>query len=135
MYPSPQGDGSLTKKNKGSENLSTGAAFCFSVRDVLIASIAKGQFPVAIGGMVAISIVWRMPPADVSQFAFRLLDAAERRVIVGYLIAGVLVAAWFIHARYQRKQFEKELARVISERNSAQSQALGTRVQSSGAKP
>lgn len=82
---------------------------------------------------VVLVIVLRMPPEDVSGLAFRILDAAERRAIGGYVLAAILLVAWIIHARYQRKQFRIEFERISSERNDAQARVLGNRVQSSEA--
>jgi hypothetical protein len=123
----------LARKYADSGRLSTGAAFAVALRDILIASISKGQFPMVLCATVVLVIVLRMPPEDVSGLAFRILDAAERRAIGGYVLAAILLVAWIIHARYQRKQFRIEFDRISSERNDAQARVLGNRVQSSEA--
>lgn len=108
-----------------------GIGFFHMLRDVLVASINKGQFPWAILAMIVISIIWKMPPQDVSEFAFRVLDSLERRVILGYAIACVLAVGWFLHSRYQRRIITGELNRVSTQRNQLQEQTLGNRIRSS----
>lgn len=47
------------------------------LRDVLVASLNGGQFPLAIIGLIMVIAVCRISPPDLSRLVFRLLDAAE----------------------------------------------------------
>lgn len=105
------------------------------MRDVLVASINKGQFPWAILAMIVISMIWRMPPEDVSKLAFHVLQALEQRTILGYAISFILAIGWFFHSRYQRRIITGELDRVANQRNRLQAQTLGNRVKSSEGHP
>ena len=67
-----QGIGLVTGKTGSKEGVKV-SLFEF-LRDVLIASIEKGQFPAALIAIIALSMIWRMPPADVGKLVFRLLD-------------------------------------------------------------
>lgn len=67
-----QGIGLVTGKTGSKEGVKV-SLFEF-LRDVLIASIEKGQFPAALIAIIALSMIWRMAPADVGKLVFRLLD-------------------------------------------------------------
>jgi len=99
--------------------------------DVLIASMNKGQFPAALLAIVVLSVIWRMPPVDVSKLMFRLLDVAEEERLAGYAVSVVSLLGWFFHARYQRKLINQEMKRISNERNQLQTRELGKKVKSS----
>lgn len=105
--------------------------FAQVLRDVLIASMNKGQFPVFILGIIVLVAILKMPPADVSKLMFRVLDAAERRWLLGYALSVVLALGWFFHARSQRRLITGEMSRVAEERNRLQGKVLGDRIKSS----
>jgi hypothetical protein len=101
------------------------------MRDVFLASIAKGQFPIAIFGCALIIMVFRMPPEDLTKLAFRLVEAAERRATFGYVLFVLTLGLWFVHSRFQRRKYGDEVARVSHERNECQKKLLGNKVKSS----
>lgn len=39
------------------------------LRDVLVASLNRGQFPMAVMGLIAVIAVCRMPPEDLSRLS------------------------------------------------------------------
>lgn len=104
------------------------------VRDVLVASMNKGQFPFAMLTVIVLAMIVKMPPADVSRLAFRLFDAIERHELLGYIFSIVSLTGWFFHAKYQRRIITDEMTRLSGERNSLQSKALGKGVKSSEAR-
>jgi hypothetical protein len=108
-----------------------GIGFFHMLRDVLVASINKGQFPLAIAGCIVITMLIKMPPADVSKLAFRLLDGAEIRSYIGYVFALIFMIGWFFHSRYQRHIMTDEITRISEQRNRLQERLLGNRVESS----
>jgi hypothetical protein len=105
--------------------------FYHMLRDVLVASLNKGQFLVAVCALVLIVMILKMPSQDIGRLVLRLLDAAETRYVLGYFLAGVFLVGWFVHARYQRREIAREIERLTGERNRLQSQVLGHRVKSS----
>lgn len=120
----------MSKSNKGARP--NGQVGLFQMlRDVLIASINKGQFPIALLAIIAVVMLMRMPPEDIGKLVLRLLDAAERRWVVGYALCAVTALGWFFHARFQRRVIDGEVARVCDERTRLQQQALGNIVKSS----
>lgn len=115
----------MAKKRPSSLTRPFGGAWAAALRDVLIASINKGQFPLAVLGLVLLTLILKMPPADVSKRVFRLVDGVERGSLLGYLLSLLLLGGWYIHARYQRRVIAEELDRMAAERNTLQSKNLG----------
>jgi hypothetical protein len=103
------------------------------LRDVLIASMNKGQFPLALSALIFVVLILKMPQQDVSTLVFRLLDAAEAKKLLGWILAVIMVAIWYLHTRSLRRWCAAELERVSGERNSLQRKTLGNGlVKSSG---
>ena len=103
-----------------------------AVRDVLIASMNKGQFLLALAGLVILLLVWRMPEQELAKLVNRLLDGLENFTLVGYILFLAMLIGWVFHARYQRRIITNELDRMSEERNRLQEASLGNRVHSSG---
>jgi len=101
------------------------------LRDVLVASMSKGQFPAALIAMIVLSMIWRMPPADPSRLVIRLLDAAEQKSFFGYGASVLFLSGWFFHARYQRQLIERQMQRMSDERNQPQVRELWKKLKSS----
>jgi hypothetical protein len=101
------------------------------LRDVLVASMNKGQFPLAICGLIFIVMVLRMPPQDVSKLVFEIVEDVKEKYFVGDILAGVALVGWFIHAKWQRKLIHSEMERMATERNKAQEVASGRKSPSS----
>jgi hypothetical protein len=105
--------------------------FWHMVRDVLIASMNKGQFPLALFGMILVVLIWSMPPADVSLLVFQVIDDLKRGYLFGYALAAGTASGWFVHAKFQRRVITEEMRRIGNERSSLQKRELGAKVKSS----
>lgn len=103
----------MVKRLSQSANRSSSGPWATAFRDILVASINKGQFPLAIFGLIAMSLIWRIPSEDVSTLVFRIVDGLERGVLLGYGLALVALGGWYIHARYQRRVISVELSRSL----------------------
>ena len=101
------------------------------LNNVLIASINKGQFPIAILGIVAIIGLVRMPPEDISKLFFRIFDGLEHYWLVGHILTVLAIVGWFIHARYQRRVINDEMRRVGRQRTDLQQKLMGSKLTSS----
>jgi hypothetical protein len=101
------------------------------LRDVLVASMNKGQLPPVLLTLVILSLIWRMPAADVGRLVFDLVDGVKSGWLVGYAAAGVSILGWYFHARYQRRLITGEMRRIANERSALQSQTLGKNLKSS----
>lgn len=98
------------------------------VRDVLIASMNKGQFPLAMCGIIALVILLRLPQKDLAALVGSFLNCNPTVFLV---IMFSLSAGWFFHVRYQRTIYEVEVERVAEVRNQLQSEKLGNKIKSS----
>ena len=107
-------------------------SFWQMVRDVLIVSMNKGQFPVALIGMVFIVMLFKMPGADVSKLMFEILDDLKRGYLAGYGLGSATTIGWFFHAKKQRSMFANEMKRITAERNKIQEAKIGSKLKSSG---
>lgn len=101
------------------------------LRDVLVASLNRGQFPVAIMGLIVVITICRMPPADLSRLMFRLLDAAEAHEYGGYVLSLMITIGWAIHGRRQRREIAAEIRRLSEQRNRLQQMTLDIQIKSS----
>lgn len=101
------------------------------LRDVLVASLNKGQFPFAMVGIIAIVLIWRMPKEVAGALATDLLGRVADGSILGYIFALVLGGGWLVHAQSLRRQCRDEMERISAERNLWQKRALGGDLQSS----
>ena len=106
--------------------------FWTMVRDVLVTSLNKGQFPPAILGMIVMLMILKMPAEDVSKLSFQLLAGLESRSLLGYALAVLGIGGWSIHARFQRRTYTAEVDRVSNEKTHLQKQQLGKAAKSSG---
>lgn len=117
-------------KQKKQEPQKYKIGFYHMIRDVLIASINKGQFPLGIFGIIMIILVLKLPPADASQLLRNILSALKQGYLVGYVFAGILATGWLVHAKWQRRDIKKEMERITTMRNKLQKE-LGLKITSS----
>jgi hypothetical protein len=97
------------------------------LRDVLVASINRGQFPVAILGLIIIAVILKMPAGDVSKLVFRSLGLTEHGSVLGYMFAAASAAGWYLHVRHLRRLISDEMRRISEERSEMQARALRAR--------
>jgi hypothetical protein len=114
------------KKGKGQS-----IGFWQMLNNVLIASLNKGQFPLAILGCMTMMVLWKMPPADISTLVFRIVDGLEHHWLTGYLLFVAAIGCWFAHARWQRRVITREMGRVGDQRTKLQEKLLGSKLSSS----
>ncbi|MEJ1962627.1 MAG: hypothetical protein WDO56_14220 [Gammaproteobacteria bacterium] len=82
------------------------------LRDVLVASINKGQFPFALVGLVVLVSLLKMPPADVSKLVFRVVDSLSSGWWGGYALTLLVSIAWSAHARFLQRALNAEVRRT-----------------------
>lgn len=92
------------------------------MRDVLVASMNKGQFSSAMLGMILLVIVFRMPSNDIGDIARVVVDKLISGSIVGWGLSLVLTISWYFHAKWQRRNIHEEMRRISSERTELQQQ-------------
>ncbi len=101
------------------------------IRDVLVAALSKGQFPLALFGFILIFIIFKMPNEKVSELAFEIFYGVKSLNLIGIIISPIMLLGWFVHLRWQRKIFTMEIDRISQERNLYQKELLGKNINSS----
>jgi hypothetical protein len=86
------------------------------MRDVLVASIHRGQFPPALLGLIVLALILKMPAADVTAVLFQLLTLPGRHGGLSFTLALLLATGWFFHARLQRRWIGDERRRLDRDR-------------------
>jgi heme exporter protein D len=107
-----------------------GITFFQMLRDVLVASLNRGQFPMAMMGLIVIVAICRMPPTDLSRLIFRILDTAELHKYGGYALSMVVTIAWSIHSKRQRRESTAEIRRLSDRNNRIQDIDFDRRIKS-----
>lgn len=95
------------------------------LRDVLIQSINKGQFAVAVLGVIVLFGIFKMPPNEVGGLVKEVLKSGRDDVWASYITNVLLVIGWFVHSRYQRRSLAAEMERIGLEKSKLQEQLLG----------
>ena len=117
------------KSHKSAKPVKVG--FFQAIRDVLIASLNRGQFPLAIFAVILGLIIWRMPEARVADLADEILRLLATGSLLGYILAFALVVSWTVHARSQRRTYENEMRRMSYEKKRLQRKLTDTNISSS----
>jgi len=108
--------------------------FWIMLQNVAIASMNKGQFPVFLGAVVFLVMIFRMPSGDVSKLMFNIFEELKVHAYLGYILTFISLISWFIHSRTQRRWFAGEMERLSEERNKLQNRLLGGSIESSEVK-
>ena len=80
-----------------------GVTWAQAVRDIVVASINKGQFLVAIVGIIFLVMVVKMPEKDVSKLAFEIVQDLKTLHLLGYALFIVTLGFWYLHAQLMRR--------------------------------
>jgi hypothetical protein len=72
------------------------------LRDVLVVAIDRGQFLLAVTGLVVTIVVVKFSAQELIALIVRVLDSLERGCLLGYLAAAVLGVSCFLRSRMRR---------------------------------
>ena len=100
------------------------------IRDVLIASMNKGQFIPALVAISFITMLIRMPAEGVERLAFQILFHLEKWDLIGYVLTVMALSGWAFHAKWQRRVIHSEMERLSEERNRLQAEATTAAIES-----
>ncbi len=92
-------------------------------RDVLIHSMNRGQFLGASLFVIILLIIYKMPGQDVSKLVFDLTGKLFSG-FVGWIVAGVSLIGWLVHAKAQRRMITLDMKRLAKERDKWQKKFL-----------
>ncbi|MFJ2992719.1 hypothetical protein [Pandoraea sp. NPDC087047] len=123
----PSRGGGSTGKKQQRANVSWAQA----VRDMVTASINRGQLPLFGFFFIIVVLVLKMPAEDVSRLVFELLACLKQGELIAYIVSGLLALGWFWHAKVMRKISSDEFDRIGNEKSRLQSQVTGVPYKSS----
>lgn len=102
-----------------------------AISNVFIASINKGQFPLAILGAILIAYCFRVSPEVLAEHGREVINALKAGYFFGYLLGFSSVAGWYLHTKALRRSHHDELDRVTKEKTALQNKQLPGKVKSS----
>ncbi len=101
------------------------------VNNFLLRLVSTGQLPFVAFVLLLAFLVYRTPPEGIIEVWRILRQMLDRRSGLGYALATLSGGGWVMHARYQRRQFEKEDERMATQRNDAQQLHFSKKLKSS----
>jgi hypothetical protein len=104
------------------------------VNNFLLRLISTGQLPFVAFLLVLVLLIYRTPAEHIPEVWRLLQQMLDRRSGLGYSLAAMSSGGWIVHARYQRRRFEKEHDRISQERNEAQQLHFEGKLKSSRSK-
>jgi len=90
------------------------------VNNFLLRLTSTGQLPFVALILLLGFLVYRTPPDGIAQVWTLMPDLLSKRSGLGYTLFAVTGGGWIAHSKFQRRQFDREIARVTEERNEAQ---------------
>ena len=105
-----------------------------ALRDMVISSINRGQLPILGFFIVLVALIFRMPADDVSKLVLDIFTSMKHGETISYPLLIASLFGWFSHARWQRKEFSKECARIGKEKSDLQSKLANRKFKSSDKK-
>lgn len=100
-------------------------------RDIVIASMNKGQLPVLAVFMLIGLLIWKLPETEVLKLWGVLIDKLSNGELLSYPLLGFVTLGWFYHSRRQRRHFLAEYERIATEKSELQEKLTGTKLKSS----
>jgi hypothetical protein len=77
--------------------------FAEMLRDVLVVAIDRGQFLLAVIGLVVTTIVLKFSAQELVALIANVLGSMERAYVLGYVAAAVLAVSCFSRSRNHRQ--------------------------------
>lgn len=100
-------------------------------RDMVVASIDHGQFPLMFVFLLSIIFISKLPNDDVSVLARELFESVTKGEMVFLFCFLITVAGWVLHVKLIKKNFEREYKRIGREKSELQEKLMGRKLKSS----
>lgn len=120
-----------TKPDQGPRN---GITWAQATRDVLVASISKGQFPWVIFGSIGLVAVFRMQPDAIAKLMTQIVEDFHTLHLLGWASTVIVLVLWAWHIRYTTRIYDAEIERLSDERTALQESMLPGQLSSSRGK-
>jgi hypothetical protein len=105
--------------------------FWAMMNNVIATSLVKGQLIPILMFFLLLTMILKMPSADVTKVLAVAWGGLKSGYLVGYALALGLVAGWQWHVRWQRKGYEARLREIAKARDEAQAHVLPGLLESS----
>lgn len=102
------------------------------VNNFLIRLTSTGQLPFVALILLLAFMVYRTPPERIADVWTILSQMLDRRSGLGYALSVLTGGGWIAHSKYQRRRFDREMTRIVDERNRAQQAHFKKKLKSSG---
>ncbi len=109
---------------KGNNSKNNKIGFWGAIRDVSIASMNKGQFPLFIVAALIALMMFKMPAEDVSKLMFTLVGMYKSTHAVGWTLGIISSLGWFLGTKRLRRIHSAEVRRIAEEKKILQKQLL-----------
>lgn len=119
------------KKNAKTGNFSSNTNFWGMLRDIFVASLNKGQFPIAIVGAVMIILLVKMPLEASTKLVFELLKLFKSLHLLGWGLFLLTTIGWYFNSKKLRRIHSLEMSRVSVEKKELQETLIGRSLQTS----
>lgn len=117
-------------QNKPKKSNKNNGTWAKAFRDIVVASINKGQFPLVAVFLIFAIISWRIPAEVIGKVVEDVFYSGNRG-IYGYILSLIIAFAWLGHSKKMRKEHSDELERIGTEKSKAQSKASNRNFKSS----
>lgn len=96
-------------------------SWAHAVRDIVVASINKGQLPILGIFAIIMLLIYKLPTSDVMVLIKAIGEKLRNGEMVSYPLLVVVMLGWYFHARYTRKYHSEEYKRIGREKSELQS--------------
>lgn len=97
------------KKNKTRAPAPAKVSIAQAVRDVIITSINRGQFPFVLLGCIAVILTIKIPESEVVPLINSTFNQLSELSLIGYVLWVLTVFLWYFHAQRVRRELSGEL--------------------------
>lgn len=101
------------------------------LRDVLIASMDRGQLPGMTIAVILIILFIRYPSDEIPELIDKLLNISNLNRILGWIVAGVVVFGGYLVTRWLKITHTKEIQRISDEKKELQQQLSNNKLPTS----
>ena len=91
-----------------------------ATRDIVVASINKGQLPILGLFGIILLLIYKLDPKDIMIVIRALGVKLSHGEMLSYLLLTIVILGWYFHARYTRKYHSEEYKRIGREKSDLQ---------------
>ena len=102
-----------------------------ALRDVLIASLNKGQLPLMLIGLILLVFAFRLPSDNLLNFLNGIIATLVERCTIGWWVSFGMFILLFLLTRWQRRIHTREVERISKEKKELQEILIGRNLPSS----